>query len=482
MAADAECVYTVPVGQTRHDVSKARLEKMKEDFELMREVLDLLRSSNTTAAEQLLDRMRDSEDSLAFARTYASQRGSSSLHSRELLTHKPPGPRRRSDSTYSSHFGSQSPPALTSASNMHYEPSLLKREPFIVRPSELPAHLDVPDEHNYRDAIASFHECSGKLFQVCDEDEIEASFGHVFRNPDGNPPSAISLCRISALAAVGCLYMKGKRGDELKHTFYYIAKSMLDSCIEIDPLISSTFCTLVSMYNIMSRATVALVYIELGISLCRRFQIHTVCRPPTLSEERWKSGKRAWRTLIFFGAWISATIGYLSRNEWDIPGEGGFSVVEHSAGADLEDMIQIEMVKIAVLKRNILHINMASPRLAANTIKIIKKDLDRWYDELPPIMHLFNLTKKDKSSSVSTELRRTIYFVHLLYLGALILLNRRVVVQSSPTELNDELSICSGVSVDKLADDSAMAAEQSARILGLLLDEGGVFERCWIVM
>jgi hypothetical protein len=134
------------------------------------------------------------------------------------------------------------------------------------------------------------------------------------------------------------------------------------------------------------------------------------------------------------------------------------------------------------LKRNILHINMASPRLAANTIKTVKKDLDRWYHELPPIMHLFNLTKKDNSSTVSTELRRTIYFVHLLYLGALILLNRRVVVQSSPTELNDELSICSCVSVDELADDSAVAAEQSSRILGLLLDEGGVFERCWIVM
>jgi hypothetical protein len=448
----------------------------------MREVLDLLRSSNTTAAEQLVDRMRDSEDSLAFARTYASQRGSSSLHSHKLLTHKPPEARRRHHSRQNSCFGSQSPPGLTSASSMPSESSLPERKPSVARPSELPAHLDIPAEHDYRDAIASFHECSGKLFHVCDEDEIEASYDHVFHNPDGDLPSAVSLCRLSALAAVGCLYMKGKEGDKLKQTFYHIAKSLLDSCIETDPLISSTFCTLVSMYNIMSRATVALVYIELGISLCRRFQVHTVCRPPTLSEERWKSGKRAWRTLIFAGAWISATIGYLSHNEWDIPGEGNFDVVERSAGADLEDMVQIEMVKIAVLKRDILHINMASPRLAANTIKTVKKDLDQWYHELPPIMHLFNLTKKNNSSGVSAELRRTLYFVHLLYLGALILLNRRVAVQSSCAELNAELSICSDVSVSKLADDSVVAAEQSARILGLLLDEGGVFERCWIVM
>jgi hypothetical protein len=263
--------------------------------------------------------------------------------------------------------------------------------------------------------------------------------------------------------------------------FYHIARSLLDSWIETDPLISSTFCTLVSMYNIMSRATVALVYIKLGISLCRRFQIHTVCRPPTLSDKRWRSRKRAWRTLIFFGAWISATIGYLSHNDWDIPGEGNFDVVERSAGADVEDMVQIEMVKIAVLKRNIPHINMAFPHLAANTINTIEKDLDWWYHELPPIMYLSNLTKKDDLSSFSAELRRTIYYVHLLYLGALILLDRRIAVQSSSIELNGELSMCSDVSVNKPADDSAIAVEQSARILGLLLDEGGVFERYWIV-
>jgi hypothetical protein len=155
--------------------------------------------------------------------------------------------------------------------------------------------------------------------------------------------------------------------------------------------------------------------------------------------------------------------------------------VERSAGSDLEDVVQIEMVTIAVLKRNILHINMAFPRLAANTINTMKKDLDWWYHELPPIMHLSNLTKDDLSS-VSTQLRLTIYFVHLLYLGALILFNRRIAVQSSSIELNAELSMCSDVSVSKSADDSVIAAERSARILGPLLDEGGVFERCWIVM
>jgi hypothetical protein len=156
--------------------------------------------------------------------------------------------------------------------------------------------------------------------------------------------------------------------------------------------------------------------------------------------------------------------------------------VERSASADLEDVVQIEMVKIAVLKRNILHVNMAFPRLAANTINTIKKDLDWWYHKLPPIMHLSHLTKKDDLSSVSTQLRLTIYFVHLLYLGALILFNRRIAVQSSSIELNAELSMCSDVSMSKSADDSVIAAERSARILGPLLDEGNVFKRCWIVM
>ncbi|KAG9662619.1 hypothetical protein KCV03_g10254, partial [Aureobasidium melanogenum] len=95
-------------------------------------------------------------------------------------------------------------------------------------------------------------------------------------------------------------------------------------------------------------------------------------------------------------------------------------------------------------------------------------------------MHLSNLVKEDSMGRVSTELRRTIYFVRLLYLGALMLLNRRIAIQSSCIDPNAKISTCSDVSVSKLADDSTMAAEQSARILGLLLDEEGIFERCWI--
>ena len=50
--------------------------------------------------------------------------------------------------------------------------------------------------------------------------------------------------------------------------------------------------------------------------------------------------------------------------------------MESSAGAHLEDIVPIEMVKIAVLKRNILHINMIIPHVAANTINAVKRDLD----------------------------------------------------------------------------------------------------------
>jgi hypothetical protein len=107
----------------------------------------------------------------------------------------------------------------TLAPSLHCEPSLPKRELSVVRPSELPAHLDNPAERNYRDAIFSFRECSGKLFYGCDEDEIEDSVNDVFHDLDGNPPSATSLCRLSALAAVGCLYMRGKEGDRLENAF-----------------------------------------------------------------------------------------------------------------------------------------------------------------------------------------------------------------------------------------------------------------------
>lgn len=91
-------------------------------------------------------------------------------------------------------------------------------------------------------------------------------------------------------------------------------------------------------------------------------------------------------------------------------------------------------------------------------------------------MHLGNLLVMD-SSGFTTQVRRVTYFVHLLALGAWILLYRCLIAQISVAP--------ESVPQDRIvehADEATLAAEQSARILGLLQCEIGIYKRCWISM
>lgn len=134
------------------------------------------------------------------------------------------------------------------------------------------------------------------------------------------------------------------------------------------------------------------------------------------------------------------------------------------------------MVKIAVLKQNILRIHASVDVLPISSFDAIGHDLKQWYSSLPIEMHLGNLLVLD-SSGFTTQVRRVIYFVHLLALGAWILLYRCLIAQISvaPESVPHDR-------IAEYADEAILAAEQSARILGLLQYEIGIYKRCWISM
>lgn len=453
---------------------------MEDDFNSMRKVLDHLRRSSSTSAGQILDGMRESDDSLAFARLFAAHAKSPPglLHPRDMFSYRSPDFTSRTDSTY----GTKSPSILRSVTPTNAVRLSREDRTFIGRFEGLPGRFEIPSETLFRVAISSFHQGAGKLFHVCPEDQIESSFDQVFRADGDQQCPASSLCRLSCMAAVGCLYLPGDNSDGApKGDFYHIARLLFDRCLETGSLASANFCTLIAMYHVMSRATVALAYVELGISFCRQHDIHSAHRPPNMTPQEWLAGRRAWRCLLFLGTWISATIGYMSGNEWDLPGGSNFSVLEDSTDSELEDMVQVQMVKIAVLKRNILHLDVDSPYSAVHTIDTIGRDLANWHQDLPLRMQLSHLLE-DAKTAYTTELRYTIFLCHCLYLGAIMLFHRRAAIQVARSEPDRVLGAPLAVSINKLGRDSVIAAEQTASILGLLLDQGGIFARCWIVL
>jgi len=72
-----------------------------------------------------------------------------------------------------------------------------------------------------------------------------------------------------------------------------------------------------------------------------------------------------------------------------------------------------------------------------------------------------------------------------MYLGALVLLYRQLLVATAETQLTDGASWNSNIPVEdarRYRDECAVAAQQMARILRLIEFDGTLTKRCWIIM
>lgn len=145
-------------------------------------------------------------------------------------------------------------------------------------------------------------------------------------------------------------------------------------------------------------------------------------------------------------------------------------------------VVQNEMAKIALLKAKVMRMHLAFKDLTPLSIRSIMDDLQSWYKRLPPQMQLENILKEAPTASI----RRSSFHVHLLYLGGMMLCYRRIasqMLQSSGTSWThvpfpeDSMAL-----VLEQCEQAVVAAASSARILRLMLQDQGIFKRCWLIM
>lgn len=146
----------------------------------------------------------------------------------------------------------------------------------------------------------------------------------------------------------------------------------------------------------------------------------------------------------------------------------------------IEEIIQSEMTKITVLSSEMLRNIYVSRSLDAQSAQVVSGDLQQWHDNLPPPMRLAGILDLPYPPIILSA----IYYIHLLYLGALILLYRRVMFDQAAT--TDVLGVlaqdATHVQVLHHARMGITAAKLTARVLGVLKDIDGVMPRCWLVM
>ncbi|KEQ75706.1 hypothetical protein M436DRAFT_62088 [Aureobasidium namibiae CBS 147.97] len=479
------CTYTAEPDAPPIIALKRKHDALQRQYADVTQLLSHFKSASQFEAHKLLELLRqtdtDMDTMLEFARALPpsdpdiSGRPTAALetfdHSREHGNHlvKPSLTTHRSESI--------SEPRSSISMSTWQEP-----RNFVGSFEGLTNRHEIPCENKFRTAISCFHHGAGKLFGIFSQDQIESSFDQVFRVSGGRQSSAHALCRLSCLAAVGCLYTTNKEHSELpKDDFYRIASVLFEYCLDAGSLASATFCTLMALFHALSRMTAALGYIELGISFCRKHDIQSDRRPQEISSELWLSSRRAWRCMMFLGAWISSTIGYISGNVWDALDKSNATIHDHSIGSDMEDSVQIQMVKIAVVQRNILDLSLASSSNILYDTHEIRLQLLKWYREMPPFMQLSTMVDQ-AATDLDSKSRYSIYLCHCLYLGTLMMFHRRIVLALGRFDPDQVPVLKRALQLEGLAHDSVVAAHQTASILGLLLDQGAIFERCWIVL
>jgi hypothetical protein len=84
-----------------------------------------------------------------------------------------------------------------------------------------------------------------------------------------------------------------------------------------------------------------------------------------------------------------------------------------------------------------------------------------------------------------TEYAQTLIDLQIMYLGALVLLYRQLLVATGETQLTDGAAWNTNISeieARRYRDECALAAQQMARIMSLISFDGTLTRRCWIIM
>ncbi|KAM0713465.1 hypothetical protein Q7P37_010427 [Cladosporium fusiforme] len=281
-------------------------------------------------------------------------------------------------------------------------------------------------------------------------------------DPENGSCSRSVLCEICAAAATCGLYDLDTFASGLLDYWYDSARLLLDDSIEESLVSAIRVSAMLGLYNLLNKATVAIAYFDFGLSLVARYLSDRQKTKVTTWEKEYLAVLRTQKSFIFYNGWLQATLGYVASPRENV--ELTPEIV--SSRTNEHDLVHGIIASIAVLK--------AATMLS---IQRIRNQLREWYDSLPVEAQLMQLGINDH-----VPLKTSIYYVHLLHLGTVMLIFRYCVAsvrdQADRTGLTDEQKVV----VDETLSDGLLAAQHSARIISLMREASQSVRHCWMTI
>jgi hypothetical protein len=244
------CKYSGEPGQTRQEALRTRVEILEELFHR-------LRGESHSEAGRLLEAIRSGDDlrSLVRGRGTESQTVSSSeeyspanvLAGLESAQHTP----EIAVSPVVGSFGS-------TLDDLSYQNAI-----FNQALQNLPLNMDsmsTNGSEKLKKGIESFFMRGGSMFHVFSRDEMSSHWESFFDSDNHSGRNSTIAC-LSAVAAVGYQWLVEVAEKQTGNAFYSISRHYLEDLLHFRPFDGIKVCTLMSMFNVLNRPTISLVYV-----------------------------------------------------------------------------------------------------------------------------------------------------------------------------------------------------------------------------
>jgi hypothetical protein len=229
-----------------------------------------------------------------------------------------------------------------------------------------------------RKGAQAFISCTGCIFHIYDQDEAEKMLQDLrpyLENAgrtwlelvfQGSVPSDLkpSLCSLCIMAAVGLQYTKdsipalgfqssGSDGSyKFVSVFYESARHLLEAVIEINVLEAIKVCAALTLFNTLDHATVAMAYADMGINFVLNLRRSLQNTPDNPSEDSWLKFKQVARTLVTLRSWLTATLGYVHKEDFGLQTDVHWLVDNHDLTPS--ETIQQRLNKVVQIEANLL--------------------------------------------------------------------------------------------------------------------------------
>ncbi|CAI6336424.1 unnamed protein product [Periconia digitata] len=478
----SECGYTTKAGQSHSQARKQKMQELENDKRVMLTILCHLQTTSSDEAGGLLKQLRSIKTGDVDAMLASIGRDQTESFS--------------TDHSFSSGIDMDDADGLTRRLSSATTLTDYPQSPSSTRCQDATTCfgiVQVPPEHDLsidtmRAALDLFFTCASSMSFVFDQlnvgrlvDNIASHAGPTFLglyNKSVSLEATTELSELAGMLAVGILYMRAEASEtapssDVASFYYSIGRQGLDSAIEYSPLRAMRLCALLAFYNLSLHPSVASAYIGLGLNLAHDNGVDTSLCSSDISHESVKN-KQMLRTLVHLQCWLSASMDFVPESLYNSLVLMTEQTIDDKAQSPWK-ALQHQVVKITIIKQNILHGSVATS--LEPTAAHYREKLSSYRKDLPHWMSLNQLIA-DGEKGMSKDPHGAVLYLHLFYMSTMMSLSRRLLAAhiSKQSAGNFDSPMESRLAVEE----GFMAAQMTARVLDLMHSEGSVIDACWL--